>query len=185
LRGTLSVLQRKAPGQDQVQVPGFFMGKYAVTQAQYQAIMGTNLAHFKGEKRPVETVSWDDAVEFCQKLSQKTGRTYRLPSEAEWEYACRAGTTTPFYFGETITTDLVNLQDTKSEILAWGINPYSLWSWLQGRNHNSLLPWRGNQDFFFEMNSVYRILCNPVEACLLLLAWYGNNFSESNRIPIV
>jgi len=96
--------------QHQVQVPGFFMGKYPVTQAQYQVIMGTNPAYFKGEKRPVETVSWDDAVEFCQRLSQKTGRTYRLPSEAEWEYACRAGTTTPFYFGETITTDLVNCE---------------------------------------------------------------------------
>ncbi|MFN6468506.1 MAG: SUMF1/EgtB/PvdO family nonheme iron enzyme [Nostoc sp. SerVER01] len=94
--------------QHQVKVPGFFMGKYEVTQAQYQAIMGTNPSNFKGEKRPVEKVSWDDAVEFCQKLSQKTGRTYRLPSEAEWEYACRTGTTTPFYFGETITTDLVN-----------------------------------------------------------------------------
>ncbi|BAY60346.1 serine/threonine protein kinase [Calothrix brevissima NIES-22] len=94
--------------QHQVTVPGFFMGKYPVTQAQYQAIMGNNPSRFKGESKPVEQVSWDDAVEFCQKLSQKTGRTYRLPSEAEWEYACRAGTTTPFYFGETITTDLVN-----------------------------------------------------------------------------
>ncbi|WP_414543856.1 SUMF1/EgtB/PvdO family nonheme iron enzyme [Nostoc sp. CCY0012] len=92
----------------QVTVPGFFMGKYAVTQAQYQAIMGKNPATFKGDRRPVETVSWDEAVEFCEKLNQKTGKTYRLPSEAEWEYACRAGTTTPFYFGETITTDLVN-----------------------------------------------------------------------------
>ncbi|MCG6133419.1 MAG: SUMF1/EgtB/PvdO family nonheme iron enzyme [Nostoc sp. LLA-1] len=94
--------------QRQVTVPGFFMGRYAVTQEQYQVIMGNNPANFKGEKRPVETVSWDDAVEFCEKLSQKTGKTYRLPSEAEWEYACRAGTTTPFYFGETITTYLVN-----------------------------------------------------------------------------
>ncbi|MHC5610810.1 MAG: SUMF1/EgtB/PvdO family nonheme iron enzyme [Nostoc sp.] len=92
----------------QVTVPNFFMGKYAVTQAQYQAIMGSNPSSFKGEKRPVETVSWDEAVEFCEKLSHKTEHTYRLPSEAEWEYACRAGTTTPFYFGETITTDLVN-----------------------------------------------------------------------------
>jgi formylglycine-generating enzyme required for sulfatase activity/CheY-like chemotaxis protein len=94
--------------QHQVTVPGFFMGKYVVTQAQYQAIMGQNPSIFKGEKRPVEKVSWDDAVEFCNKLSQQTGHSYRLPSEAEWEYACRAGTTTPFYFGETITTDLVN-----------------------------------------------------------------------------
>lgn len=94
--------------QRQVRVPGFFMGKYAVTQEQYQAIMGTNPARFKGEKRPVEIVNWDEAVEFCEKLSQKTGKTYRLPSEAEWEYACRAGTNTPFYFGETITPELVN-----------------------------------------------------------------------------
>lgn len=92
----------------QVTVPKFFMGKYAVTQAQYQAIMGTNPSKFTGEKRPVEQVNWDQAVEFCKKLSQKTKHTYRLPSEAEWEYACRARTNTPFYFGETITTDLVN-----------------------------------------------------------------------------
>lgn len=116
--------------QHQVTVPGFFMGKYAVTQEQYQAIMGSNInifqkirgnnifqkiignnnnpSNFKGDKLPVEEVSWDEAVEFCKKLNQKTRRKYRLPSEAEWEYACRAGTTTPFYFGETITTDLVN-----------------------------------------------------------------------------
>ncbi len=98
--------------QHRVTVPGFFMGKYQVTQAQYQAVMGNNPSNFKGEKRPVEQVSWDDAVEFCQKISQKIGRTYRLPSEAEWEYACRAGTTTPFYFGETITTELANYRGT-------------------------------------------------------------------------
>jgi len=94
--------------QHQVKVPGFFMGKYEITQVQYKAIMGNNPSNFKGIKRPVEQVSWNDAVEFCQKLSQKTGRTYRLSSEAEWEYACRAGTSTPFHFGETITTDLAN-----------------------------------------------------------------------------
>ena len=91
-----------------VDVPPFFVGKYPVTQAQYQEVMGNNPSRFKGANRPVETVSWNDATEFCQKLSQRTGKIYRLPSEAEWEYACRAGTTTPFYFGETITTDLVN-----------------------------------------------------------------------------
>lgn len=92
----------------QVTVPSFCMGKYELTQAQYQAIMGNNPANFKGNNRPVENVSWDDAVAFCQKLSQRTGKKYRLPSEAEWEYACRAGTTTPFYFGESITPELVN-----------------------------------------------------------------------------
>jgi formylglycine-generating enzyme required for sulfatase activity len=96
--------------QHQVTVPRFFMGRYEVTQSQYEAIMGNNPSNFKdnGANRPVETVSWNDAVEFCKRLSQKTGRTYRLPSEAEWEYACRAGTSTPFHFGETITADLAN-----------------------------------------------------------------------------
>ncbi|MEH2305237.1 caspase, EACC1-associated type [Nostoc sp.] len=92
-----------------VNVPTFSIGKFEVTQEQYQQIMGSsNPSKFKGEKHPVEQVSWNDAVEFCNKLSQKTGRKYRLPSEAEWEYACRAGTTTPFHFGETITTELAN-----------------------------------------------------------------------------
>jgi formylglycine-generating enzyme required for sulfatase activity/tRNA A-37 threonylcarbamoyl transferase component Bud32 len=94
--------------QHQVNVPSFFIGKYPLTQAQYEAIMGNNPAHFKGNNLPVECVSWNDAVAFCQKLSQKTGKNYKLPSEAQWEYACRAGTTTPFYFGESITPYLVN-----------------------------------------------------------------------------
>ncbi|GEM_PF-1707610 len=94
--------------QHEVTVTDFFMGRYAVTQAQYQHVMGENPSSFKGNNRPVETVSWNNAIEFCRKLSEITGRIYRLPSEAEWEYACRAGTTTPFHFGDTITTDLVN-----------------------------------------------------------------------------
>jgi formylglycine-generating enzyme required for sulfatase activity len=94
--------------QHQVTIPGFFIGKYQLTQKQYQAIMGNNPSHFKGENRPVERISWNDAVKFCELLSQRTGKKYTLPSEAQWEYACRAGTTTPFYFGETITTDLAN-----------------------------------------------------------------------------
>ncbi|MEG4996995.1 formylglycine-generating enzyme family protein [Microcoleus sp. B4-D4] len=100
--------------QHQVKVPTFYAGKYPITQAQYQVVMGNNPSRFKGGKRPVENerpvdyVGWSDAVKFCRKLSEKTGKIYRLLSEAEWEYACRAGTTTPFYFGETITTDLVN-----------------------------------------------------------------------------
>ncbi len=94
--------------QHTVTIQSFFMAKYTVTQQQYQALMGNNPSAFKGSKRPVEQVSWDNATEFCAKLSQRTGKTYRLPSEAEWEYACRAGTTTPFNFGATITAELVN-----------------------------------------------------------------------------
>jgi len=79
----------------------FYLGKYQVTQAQYQAIMGKNPSSFnKGGNYPVEYVSWNDAVEFCQKLSAKTGKTFKLPSEAQWEYACRAGSQTRYYYGD-------------------------------------------------------------------------------------
>ena len=94
--------------QHKVTLQPFYMSKYPITQNQYQAIMGKNPSYFKGGNRPVEEVSWYDAVEFCQKLSQKTGKSYKLPSESQWEYGCRAGTTTPFYFGETITSELAN-----------------------------------------------------------------------------
>jgi len=73
---------------------GFYLGRSEVTQAQYETVVGKNPSHFKGPENPVECVSWNDAVEFCRKLSGKTGMTCRLPTEAEWEYACRAGTTT-------------------------------------------------------------------------------------------
>ena len=99
--------QHESP-QHQVTLQPFYMSKYPITQEQYQAITRENPSHFKGKSRPVENVTWYDAVEFCQNLSQKTGKIYRLPSESQWEYACRAGTTTPFYFGETITSELVN-----------------------------------------------------------------------------
>ena len=78
----------------------FYMGVTEVTQAQYEAVMGTNPSHFKGATNPVEMVFWNDAAEFCKKLSQKTRQTCRLPTEAEWEYACRADTQTAFSFGE-------------------------------------------------------------------------------------
>ncbi|MEA5533460.1 formylglycine-generating enzyme family protein [Crocosphaera sp. XPORK-15E] len=102
-----------------VRVQPFCMGKYPVTQEQwFEIAQETSLkvdidlnpepSRFKGVKRPVERVNWYECVEFCKRLSKWTGKDYRLPSEAEWEYACRAETTTPFYFGETITTDLAN-----------------------------------------------------------------------------
>jgi formylglycine-generating enzyme required for sulfatase activity len=103
--------------QHQVTIKPFCFGKYPITQAQWQAVAALpqvnqeikpDPSEFKGANRPIECVSWYDAVEFCNRLSNHTQRPYRLPSEAEWEYACRAGTTTPFHFGETITTDLAN-----------------------------------------------------------------------------
>ncbi len=115
--------------QHKVSVASFYMGKFEVTQAQWKAVaqlpkvrrdIQSNPSRFKGDDLPVDSVSWDNAVEFCNRLSRSTGRIYRLPTEAEWEYACKAGTTTPFHFGDIITTDLANYQ---------GIYPYgsSLW----------------------------------------------------------
>jgi formylglycine-generating enzyme required for sulfatase activity len=108
--------------QHSVTVPEFYLGKYPVTQAQWCAVatglpkiehdLDPDPSRFKGDTHPVERVNWYEAVEFCRRLSQATGQNYRLPSEAEWEYACRAGTTTPFHFGETITIDLASYDDS-------------------------------------------------------------------------
>ncbi len=78
----------------------FYMGKYEVTQAQWQAVMGNNPSYFNGNNLPVDGVSWNDCQDFIQKLNQLGQGTFRLPTEAEWEYACRAGTTTRFYWGD-------------------------------------------------------------------------------------
>ena len=103
--------------QHSVMVAEFCMGKYPITQAQWRLVanlprasreLDSDPSDYKGKDRPVENVSWHDATEFCHRLAHHTGRPYRLPSEAEWEYACRARTTTPFYFGTTITPDLAN-----------------------------------------------------------------------------
>uniref|UniRef100_B8HMW3 Uncharacterized protein n=1 Tax=Cyanothece sp. (strain PCC 7425 / ATCC 29141) TaxID=395961 RepID=B8HMW3_CYAP4 len=107
--------------QHPVTLSPFFISKYPITQSQWQAIaqlpqqnrsLDTDPSYFKGNNRPVEQVSWFDAEEFCHRLSTLTGREYRLPTEAEWEYACRAGTITPFHFGETIATKLANYDGT-------------------------------------------------------------------------
>ncbi|MGD1904280.1 MAG: formylglycine-generating enzyme family protein [Geitlerinemataceae cyanobacterium] len=103
--------------QHEVRLEKFFLGKYPVTQAQWRTVAGypqieaeldPDPANFKGDNRPVEQVNWDAAREFCQRLSARTRKDYRLPSEAQWEYACRAGTTTPFHFGETLSDVLAN-----------------------------------------------------------------------------
>ena len=91
---------------------GFYLGKYEVTQEQYQKVIGTNPSNFKGDKLPVDKVSWYKAVEFCEALNEKeripSGWKFALPTEAQWEYACRAGTTTAYSFGDKITSDDAN-----------------------------------------------------------------------------
>ena len=107
--------------QHEVVMIEFFMAQTPITQAQWRSVASLSKlkidlkedpSYFKGDLRPVEQVSWEDAVEFCARLSRLTGVVYRLPSEAEWEYACRARTTTPFHFGDTITTDWANYRGT-------------------------------------------------------------------------
>jgi formylglycine-generating enzyme required for sulfatase activity len=92
-----------------VSMAPFWIGKQPITQAQWQTVI-TKLppCRFKGANLPVDNVSWDDAHQFCSRLSRKTGLQFRLPAEAEWEYACRAGSASAFHFGETLTTDLAN-----------------------------------------------------------------------------
>ena len=110
--------------QRQVHVPEFWMGQYPVTQEEWSIVASYDKVNrdlepdpprFKGARLPVERASWDDAVEFCQRLSNYTKQSYRLPSEAEWEYACRAGTSGRYSFGANITWDQVNCRIEKTK----------------------------------------------------------------------
>ncbi len=145
----------KEKPQNRVKVQPFFMGKFQVTQAQWRLIaslsksnldlanlnLNPDSSHFKGDELPVEMVSWEEAEEFCRRLSNARGKEYRLPSEAEWEYACRAGTTTQFHFGETITEKLANFGNNNSKTTSVGSfdpNAFGLydmhgnvWEWCQ------------------------------------------------------
>ena len=116
LMGSPETEKGRDPSETQHEVTltqGFRMGVHEVTQAQYEQVMGKNPSHFKGATLPVETVSYDDALAFCQKLSdlpaeKAAGRKYRLPTEAEWEYCCRAGTSTPYHFGQELNGTQAN-----------------------------------------------------------------------------
>ncbi len=100
-----------------VNVASFYLGKFPVTQRQWRAVaklpqisteINPDISHFKNEVAPVENVSWTDAIEFCKRLRKLTGKNYRLPSEAEWEYACRGGTESRYYFGNELSCDYAN-----------------------------------------------------------------------------
>jgi formylglycine-generating enzyme required for sulfatase activity len=123
---------------------GFYLGKFEVTQEQYEKVMGKNPSQFKGDKLPVEMVSWNDAVEFCEALNKKEriprGWEFTLPTEAQWEYACRAGTTTAYSWGDNITPQLANFNESgfkkTVEVGSYAANPWGLfdmygnvWEW--------------------------------------------------------
>ena len=146
----------------QVTISPFLMGRHEVTQKEYQEVMGVNPSHFSGDTLPVEMVSWFDAIEYCNRLSQREGLTpaytisgsgdsrtvrwnqsangYRLPTEAEWEYAARAGTTTPFNTGENITIQQANFNNSRGRTApvgsyaanAWGLHDMhgNVWEWV-------------------------------------------------------
>ena len=118
--------------QHEVTVSSFFMAEFPVTQAQWREIaslrpvkrwLNPDPSYFKGDLLPVEQVSWDDAIEFCARLRRLTKKNYRLPSEAEWEYACRAGTTTPYYFGENLDQSLANYESEVGRTTPLGSYP--------------------------------------------------------------
>jgi uncharacterized protein (TIGR02996 family) len=130
---------------------GLWMGVHPVTQEQWQDVMGNNPSHFKHAKNlPVEQVSWEDCQEYITKLRENDKKPYRLPTEAEWEYACRAGTTTPFFFGSTLSTDQANYDGNytygtgkegidRSETTPVGTFPKNAWGFVD--THGNVLEW--------------------------------------------
>jgi formylglycine-generating enzyme required for sulfatase activity len=137
--------------QHQVTLESFQMSQFPITQVQWQAVMGTNPSYFQGQRQPnsdhcpVEMVSWHDAMEFCRRLSGITGKNYTLPSEAQWEYACRAGTTTPFHFGETISSEQANYDRLETTPVGtfpandWGLHDMhgNVWEWCLDDYHEN------------------------------------------------
>ena len=190
-------LDRERPPHE-VTLQTFYMGRYAITQAQWRVVAGYDRINreldpdrstFKGANLPVEQVSWEDAQEFCQRLSAHTGKEYRLPSEAQWEYGCRAGTATPFHFGERITTELVNYDGTftyngspkgeyRQKTIAVGSFPANdwglydthgnVWEWCEDDFHDSYngAPIDGSAWVEIDRTETRRLLRGG--------SWYGN-----------
>ena len=122
--------------QHRVTVPQFLMGQTPVTQAQWRVVaeydrvaidLDPNPSQFKGDNLPVEQVNWYQAIEFCQRLAQKTQKNYHLPSEAQWEYACRAGTETAYHYGDNITAELANYSREVGQTTHVGMYPPNRW----------------------------------------------------------
>ena len=140
--------------QHEVTLGAFWMAQTPTTQAQWRTVAGwpkverdlePDPSYFKGDQRPVELVSWRDAQEFCRRLSQRTGQRYGLPSEAQWEYACRAGSTTPFHFGATLTPDQAHFNSAQGTVDVasypandWGLHDMhgNVWEWCQDHWHS-------------------------------------------------
>jgi formylglycine-generating enzyme required for sulfatase activity len=126
---------------------GFYLGKYEVTQEQWEKVMGENPSYHKGAALPVEKVSWDDAMQFCQKLTvmEKTagrlpeGWVFTLPTEAQWEFACRAGTTTAYFFGDVITPKQANYERNVGKTTPVGTYPANAWGFHD--MHGNVIEW--------------------------------------------
>ena len=122
----------------------FAVGKYEVTQAEWRALMGSNPSRFKGGRNPVEQVGWNDAQDFVRRLSTKTGKQYRLLTEAEWEYAARAGTATKYFWGNSFDTSRANNGDETVPVGRYAPNSFGLhdmhgnvWEWVEDCWHGS------------------------------------------------
>jgi formylglycine-generating enzyme required for sulfatase activity len=134
----------------------FYMGRYEVTQAQWQAVMGNNPSYFKGsDDLPVEQVSWSDCRAFCRRLSEKTGRNVRLPTEAKWEYACRAGGTGKYCFG-----------DSEGELIAYG--------WFRKNSGHGTHPVGGKKPNAWGLHDMHG---NVSEWCR---DWYGEKYYQGS-----
>ena len=126
---------------------GFYLGKHEVKQAQWQEVMGSNPSRYKGGNRPVESVSWTEVTAFCDKLTElerKAGRlpagmSYQLPTEAQWEYACRAGTKTSFSFGDSLTSEQANISGGPGETVDVGKYPGNSWGFHD--MHGNVFEW--------------------------------------------
>jgi formylglycine-generating enzyme required for sulfatase activity len=132
-----------SPAHPVILTKGFYLGKYEVTQEEYEKVIGTNPSNFKGDKLPVEQVSWNDSAAFCEALNKnerKRGWEFTLPTEAQWEYACRAGTPTSYSWGSNVTPQLANSKDSglkkTIEVGTYTVNPWgffdmhgNVWEW--------------------------------------------------------